>query len=67
MGGSDPARHPPFRRGSFRNTRSLEQAIRRCIATTNDDRKPFVWARSADEILASVQRFCQRTSNSDHQ
>jgi transposase len=55
-----------LRRGSFRSTRSLEHAIRRYIAATNVDPKPFIWTKSADEILASVQRFCQRTSNSDH-
>lgn len=55
-----------IRRGSFRSTRSLEQAIRRYIEATNDNPKPFVWTKSADDILASVQRFCQRTSNSDH-
>ena len=33
---------------------------------TNAEPKPFVWTKSADDILASVKRFCQRTSNSDH-
>ena len=55
-----------IRRGSFRSTRSLEQAIRRYIEATNDNPKPFIWTKSADDILASVQRFCQRTSNSGH-
>jgi transposase len=55
-----------LRRGTFRSTRALEQAIRAYIAGTNQDPKPFVWAKSADDILASVQRFCQRTSNSRH-
>jgi transposase len=55
-----------LRRGAFRSTRSLQQAIRRYIETNNENPKPFIWTKSADEILASVQRFCQRTSNSDH-
>ena len=55
-----------LRRGTFRSTRALEQAIRGYIASTNQDPKPFVWTKSADDILASVQRFCQRTSNSRH-
>jgi hypothetical protein len=25
-----------------------------------------VWSKSADDILASVARFCQRISNSGH-
>jgi transposase len=55
-----------LRRGVFRSTRALEQAIRRSIASANDDPKPFVWTKPADDILASVERFCQRTSNSVH-
>ena len=53
-------------RGAFRSTGALEQALRDYIATTNADPTPFVWTKSADEILASVSRFCQRTSGSDH-
>jgi transposase len=55
-----------LRRGAFRSTRALEQAIRSYIVNSNDNPKPFVWTKSADDILASVKRFCQRTSNSDH-
>ena len=55
-----------LRRGTFRSTRALEQAIRGYIAGTNENPKPFVWTKSADDILASVHRFCQRTSNSCH-
>ena len=37
----------------------------RChIATTSEHPKPFAWAKAADEILASVGRFCRRTSAS---
>jgi len=52
--------------GVHRSTYALEQALRRYIATTNEHPKPFVWAKTADEILASVARFCQRTSASHH-
>jgi transposase len=55
-----------LRRGAFRSTYALEQAIQRYIEATNEDPKPFVWTKSADEILDSVRRFCQRTSASDH-
>ena len=55
-----------LKRGAFRSTGELEAAIRRYIAATNAAPKPFVWTKSADEILASVARFCQRTSNSVH-
>lgn len=55
-----------LRRGSFRSTRALEQAIRNYIAHANQAPKPFVWTKSADDILASIQRFCLKTSNSYH-
>jgi hypothetical protein len=38
----------------FRSTWALEQAIKRYIATTNADATPFVWTKTADEILESV-------------
>jgi transposase len=55
-----------LRRGVHRSTLALEAAIVRYIAVTNDQPKPFVWTKSADEILASVARYCQRTSDSGH-
>jgi hypothetical protein len=32
----------------------------------NKSPKAFVWTKSADEILASIARFCQRTSDTGH-
>jgi transposase len=55
-----------LRRGAFRSTYALEQAIKRYIATTNAQPTPFTWTKTADEILASVAHFCERTSNSTH-
>ena len=55
-----------IRRGTHRSTRQLEQAIRHYIKTNNDHPKPFVWSKTADDILASIERFCLRTSNSRH-
>jgi transposase len=55
-----------IRRGTHRSTRQLEQAIRHYIKINNSDPKPFVWSKTADDILASVERFCLRTSNSRH-
>jgi transposase len=53
-------------RGVFTSTQDLEEAIRAYIAEANAHPRPFVWAKSADAILASVARSCQRISNSDH-
>jgi transposase len=55
-----------IRRGTHRSTRELETAIKHYLALTNAGPKPFTWTKTADEILASVARFCQRTSNSGH-
>jgi transposase len=55
-----------LRRGSHRSTRQLEEAIVKYLALTNKTPKPFVWTKTADEILESVARFCQRTSDSGH-
>lgn len=54
------------RRGVHRSTRELEDAIRRYIDLTNAHPKPFVWTKTADQILATVARFCHRISNSGH-
>ena len=55
-----------IRRGTHRSTRQLEQAIRHYIKINNANPKPFVWTKTADDILASIERFCLRTSNSRH-
>ena len=55
-----------LRRGSHRSTRALEDAIRLYLATYNADPKPFVWVKTADDILASIARFALRTSETGH-
>lgn len=50
-----------IRRGIFRSVKELESAIREYIDIHNEDPKPFVWTRTADDILASIARFAQRT------
>jgi hypothetical protein len=47
-----------IRRGVHRSTHELERAIRGYIETLNDHPKPFRWIKSADQILASIKRFC---------
>ncbi|MDO8477577.1 MAG: IS630 family transposase [Candidatus Rokubacteria bacterium] len=53
-------------RGAHRSTHALEAAIIAYIALSNTAPKPFVWTKSADEILASVARFCYRISGTGH-
>lgn len=50
-----------IRRGSHRSVPELERAIWEFIDAHHEDPKPFVWTKSADEILASIARFAQRT------
>lgn len=50
-----------IQRGVHRSVAQLEADIRTFIDRHNDDPKPFTWTKSADEILASVKRFCQKT------
>ena len=50
-----------LRRGTHRSVRRLEAAIWEFLDTSNAAGKPFVWTKSADEILASIARFAQRT------
>jgi len=50
-----------IRRGVHRSTQALEADIRAFIDAHNADPKPFRWTKSADDILASIQRFCTRT------
>jgi transposase len=55
-----------IKRGTHRSTRELEQAIRSYLHIYNQDPKPFIWTKTADEILASLARFCARISDSGH-
>jgi len=55
-----------IKRGTHRSTRELERAIRQYLDIYNEDPKPFIWTKSADDILASVARFCKRISDSGH-
>jgi hypothetical protein len=50
-----------IRRGVHRSTEELETAIRAYIDAINTDPKPFVWTKSADDILATIKRFCLKT------
>jgi transposase len=56
-----------IKRGTHRSTAELERAINAYIKTRNADPKPFRWTKSADDILASVERFCRRTISQHEQ
>ncbi|MCA9284769.1 MAG: IS630 family transposase [Phycisphaerales bacterium] len=54
------------RRGSFASTRQLESAVLEYIDSSNDSPRPFVWTKTADEILETLRRMCERISDSAH-
>jgi transposase len=51
-----------IRRGSHQSVRQLVDAIQEHLDAHNEDPKPYVWTKSADQILASIARFAQRTA-----
>ena len=55
-----------LRRGAHRSVRALNADIRAWINTWNDNPRPFVWTKTADEILDSIARYCQRINESRH-
>jgi transposase len=55
-----------LRRGAHRSVPQLNADIRAWIETWNADPKPFVWTKTADEILDSIARYCTRINDSRH-
>lgn len=53
-----------IRRGAFRSVKELQSAIREFIEVYNENPKPFVWTRTADQILDSMARYARRTLSS---
>ncbi len=51
-----------LRRGIHRSVPALQETIGRFIDHHNADPKPFRWTKSADDILASIERFCVRNT-----
>jgi transposase len=49
-----------IRRGAHKSVQALEGDIRAWIAAWNDDPKPFIWKKSAEEILDSLARYLHR-------
>jgi hypothetical protein len=55
-----------IKRGTHRSVRDLVASIRTWITDWNDDPKPFVWNKTADQILDSLAAYCQRINDSGH-
>jgi transposase/transcriptional regulator with XRE-family HTH domain/DNA-binding CsgD family transcriptional regulator len=55
-----------IRRGAHKSVQALEKDIRAWIEGWNADPKPFVWKKTAEEILDSLARYLQRISGAGH-
>jgi len=55
-----------IKRGAHTSVPDLERDIRGWIASWNEDPRPYVWVKTADQILESLARYCARISDSAH-
>ena len=55
-----------LRRGAHRSVRQLNSEIRRWIDSWNENPQPFVWTKTADQILDSIKRYCERINQAGH-
>jgi transposase len=55
-----------LRRGSHRSVQELEQSIHHWVATWNNNPRPFVWTKTADQVLDTIAHYCQRINDSAH-
>jgi transposase len=53
-----------IKRGAHASIQGLERDIRAWIRAWNEDPRPYVWVKTADQILASLARYCERISDS---
>jgi transposase len=55
-----------LQRGAHKSVQALERDIRDWIGRWNSDPRPFVWKKTAEEILNSLARYLQRISGGEH-
>ena len=55
-----------LRRGTHTSVRQLNADIRAWIDTWNDNPRPYVWTKTADQILANIGNYCNRINDSRH-
>jgi hypothetical protein len=55
-----------IRRGIYRSVVALRADITSFIDKHNADPRPFRWTKSADDILASIERFCRYNAPAKH-
>jgi transposase len=55
-----------IQRGGHHSVQALEKDIRAWVANWNDNPKPFVWTKTAEQILQSIQRLMKRINGAGH-
>ncbi len=55
-----------IRRGSHTSVQTLEADVRDWVRTWNDDPKPFIWTKTAEQILDSLGRLISRINGAGH-
>jgi transposase len=55
-----------LRRGVHQSVQALETDIRAWVADWNQHPRPFIWTKTAEEILESLARYCRRISGAGH-
>lgn len=55
-----------IKRGVHKSVQALEKDIRAWVADWNTHPRPFLWTKTAEEILESLARFCRRISDAGH-
>jgi transposase len=55
-----------LRRSDHRSVQALEKDLRGWVAAWNEDPKPFIWVKTAEEILQSISRLLQRINGAGH-
>ena len=55
-----------LQRSTHRTVRALNADIRAWIETWNDNPRPYVWVKTADQILDSIAHYCTRINDSEH-
>ena len=55
-----------IKRGTHRSVRDLTAAIKTWVTNWNDNPRPFVWHKTAEQILESLAFYCRRINDSGH-
>ena len=55
-----------LRRSDHRSVQALEKDIRAWVAAWNENPKPFIWVKTAEQILESITRLLKRINGAGH-